>query len=243
MNSLGRRVALVCALSAALGAAGGGVAQAAAGSGDRAATESFLRATQRLLNNEIARVPLMKRGLKKFVDHVASTCPDALAALPAQPSAKQADVGSTLVGEAGLDSVLAAFAPLSRPERRYEQAVSRLHWQRRSITHSVITEARDAVALAKVSPSDLCADIRAAAGTGFTQMPSGTRKFVHTVGPLANGPSATLAGILKRMRPSMTAADQRAAARLASSQKRWGRLTDRALSAEGNRLGAVLGAS
>jgi len=230
----------VCVVAAALTVASATAAAAAPRPGDVKATRTFIAIGERYFAQSIARQAAIRHKTVAFVDSVASSCSDSLTGLAMQTGSQTAlKDQAVLATEAQIDYVVTFMRAL--PLHAAAASLRSLQWSKRGLTRAVGSFARSALILSALRPTNLCADIRASAATGFETLPAATRKFVKGLTAIPDaGSSASWDGLLTRMRGYETASMRRADTRFRSLDKRSAKALGKTYGDQYTRLGNVL---
>jgi hypothetical protein len=233
-------IALLGAAVIAVSIAGRGAAPALAASVDQRSTASLIADARLYVGEVIAREGAVRRAGAGLIASIAAGCPALVPVDANDPS----PVAVALATEAGDELVLAELAPVLERTLTFNVSVAELPWDSR-LRRSFLGAAEGEVAVAKLPAGPpICADVRAAAATGFTAMPPDGARFIARVATVLAGPRPleTLPAFLASIHGSVTAADARAYAALVRSAG----TTDAALAeitaAQAAQLNAVLDA-
>lgn len=209
------RTAILASLTALAVAASPAVA--AVRRADHLATSRFLPAATAYVKAEVAGAAQYAAALDTVTAHVNSTCPRTLAANPASTTAQQ-DVEYAFALAAGLETGLAALQTLAAPSTAYVHRLAGLRWSSPALNRAAAYFVRSREgALALTSP-DLCAEVAAAAATGFATVPARTAAFIAAAQRLAGPPS--VGNLLTLMKPYLTPAEKTKATRLRRLENR-----------------------
>jgi hypothetical protein len=131
---------------------------------DHQATAAWLRARYVQLLAFAAIEPTAYAQGERVVAQVESECPKSLVGVPVGH-----ELGD-LEGEAESAALIAGYAPFRHADEVFAAAVNSLEWRNRKLTALVRAEVRGERALLDATPPDMCAEIRAWAQTGYTQL-------------------------------------------------------------------------
>jgi hypothetical protein len=174
MNSVKRGVAVVVLLAVVVPDA---AASARGSASDYASTRSFLAAGVQFFQAALVDLRRPPVAADRFVGHVAATCPGSLKALQRSQSLKTLSAALALWKETSLDLILTVDVPFDRALRQRAVRLTQLHWSEPSINRAVREGARATVIDTALKPSDLCADIEAAAAARFEMVSPQTTSF------------------------------------------------------------------
>ena len=87
----------------------------------------------------------------------------------------------------------------------------RVHFSNRAFTHRIHNTGKAQRLLVAIQPSDLCADVKAAAAGGFAADAPGTTAFLKGVDRLDPGPLESIPTIIKKVRADLLTESDRAA--------------------------------
>jgi hypothetical protein len=214
-------------------------APASAASVDQRSTHRFVAASVTALSGAIAAHGRIAPAVDVVIARVVSGCPGALAAT-GEPTAAQDRTRDALFNEA-YDAVSLAFlAPVRSEFPTFARGVGRLHWTLHSLDRAVATSVRGGLGLLALVPPDVCADIAAAAASGFAAIPAGTTAFDDAVASLLR-PGPTPVDLAGRMRRYVGPRDRAAIRHLDRLSRRLDVLVSRQGSAPFDRIRKALG--
>lgn len=136
-----------------------------------------------------------------FIGHVKAQCPNALPATLLDGGGPKRNVYTQLFTEASYDAGLAALTAEGDAIASEARALDRIHFSKRAVTRDVRNLARSQRASIALAPSDVCADIAAAAAGGFAMVPPGTTQFVSRVLNALAQPAPSFNTLLADIRP------------------------------------------
>lgn len=230
------RLGWVAAAAALLTAAPSAMA-AAPRAGDVRATRSFISIGERFFERSIAGEPGVRRSLTGYVDHVSAGCAESLTGLGTHTGSNTSLANqAALAVEAQLDYAIVFMRAL--PFRRAAHALASLHWSRRSLDRTVGAYAKSGLAILTLHATDVCADIKASAATGFTSLPVATQALIASFPE--NDSAATWTSLLAKMHGYETSGMRSSIARFTVLAKRDQRLVQKDYNQQFNRLGDVL---
>jgi hypothetical protein len=165
-------IRLVPALFALLVALALGPADALAGQGDIAATQTYLQANYRLVQLTAAKIRPIEATLRSVRSQALRECPRAAAGSPQDTDSEQ--LSNEVIGAMVTAAVHLVEAP---PSREYVRIARRLTWSNRALTQAVHAYANKALGLVALAPPKLCADVKSWAASGFRTLPASTAVF------------------------------------------------------------------
>lgn len=151
-----------------------------------------------------------RADVNALLKHVKAQCP--MITLPSG-GRRQDRVLSHLFTEAADNLGLAISGPLDDAAAQEAGALAHLHFSSRRLNRDVRQMARSQRLTAELTPSDLCGDIRAAAGADYRRQSRATTRFLAVVHRALSAPAPSLAELEKDPRPYLTAPHDRAALR------------------------------
>jgi len=234
-----QRLGVLAVLAVALAGGLTAAAAAAVSGSDAAATRTFLTTGERYLTHSVRAKSHIQANAKAFVDQVSGSCQNSLAGARASGgTVAQRGNLSALEAEAQADFSLIAIDTLRAPLAAAVRSLAHLHWSRASVTRGVTAFVRGAREILAIEPTNICADIRAAAGTSFAQLSSTTTRFLHALSRVPSAPSWSR--MLKLVAPFETALLRARAVTVRKLDAKAQAATDSVLEPEFNRLGTVL---
>jgi hypothetical protein len=142
-----------------------------AGSGDVAATRTYIRAGYTALRAAKANLPASGAALSGLERQLLGQCPKVAARSPQNYDSEQLSnelVGALTASAYRTDAgVIAAFA----------RSVRGLHWSNSKITRTVRTSTAKLRGLSTLAVPEVCADIQAWVASGFQTLPANTVQF------------------------------------------------------------------
>ena len=145
---------------------------ALAGSGDAAATQSYLQANYALVRVARSHLASSEAGPLHVLAQVQRECPKAGAGSPQDPESTQ--MSDEVIGA----MVFSAYPPDRQAMQAFVRAVSGLHWSNRGLTNAIRGYTGDLKTFLSLSAPNLCGDVRAWAASGFHTLPATTVAFV-----------------------------------------------------------------
>ncbi len=167
---IGRRTLLLLGTLAACGVTPAG---ALASPADVAATQSYVQANYRLVQNAGAHISVGEAALRGVLEKVRHECPRAAAGSPQDPESTQ--LSNEVVGA----MVTAAIHPDLGSIREYLRAAGHLHWSNRGLTRTIQTYVGKLRKLSTLPQPNLCADVRSWAASGFHSLPAANVAFAE----------------------------------------------------------------
>jgi hypothetical protein len=197
--SLGGVVAGVLALNLLGGSAIAAAPAKAPKPQDVTAARSVVRAISRFDQTAVRHEAAMTAAAKALVDQVQAGCAGGIPASIANGTAQQQAVAFDLIFEGAFDLSLDSLHPVVHPGQALSRSLARVHFSKRAFTRDIHAIAKIQGTLLALKPSDLCADVKAAAANGFTADPPGTttalKGFAQVLSPTTKGITAVLKGL------------------------------------------------
>lgn len=229
------------AVMVALVAASGAGAATRPSAADGAAAKRFVSVETRFLHRATSQRAAERAAGAAFLSRVSKGCAGAIPASVAKTATPaQGTVVASLAVEADFDLAAAVQHPLSPAVHAELSALRRLHFTRSAIDRDLASGIKAERAALAVKPTDLCADVKAAAAGDFDAVPAATRRFLNTVRKLASTDPILSGALLRMIRPDLPRRDRAAAVRLGRLDRSVGRAASRLVAAQHKRLFAVL---
>jgi hypothetical protein len=144
---------------------------ALASSQDVAETQKLASATNTLVSAATPEVPHGLAAAKSFASRVAAECPGAAAGSPQNEESEQLD------NEVIASMTIAGYHVAAAPVARFARAVRGLHWSNGRLTRAVQRLAKRLVGLTRLTPANICGDIKTWAAGGYQTVPASTLAF------------------------------------------------------------------
>ena len=197
---------------AVAGAGGPAVAVASAPTRQDVATaRSVIKAVAAYDQAALARQAPATAAAKTEVAQVKAGCAGAIPASAINGTGTQQSVVSDLLAEASLDVSLAVNQPLLRPLRTVARSLGAARFSSRSLSSAFQETARVNHFVTTLSPTDLCADVKAAAADRFNADPPATTTALRHISFLSTSKALSLGAIPSKVAPFMTTSRDRAA--------------------------------
>ncbi len=178
---------------------------------DVKAARTVVRAITRFDQVAVRREGATTAAVKAMVAQTKAGCAGQIPASIANGTAQQQAVVFDLIFEGAFDLSLDALHPVVHPGRALSRSLAHVHFSKHAFTHAIHVIANTQSTLLALKPSDLCADVTAAAANGFAADPPGTtaalKGFAKVVAPPAKG----ITGVLKGLKSDLTSDRDRAA--------------------------------
>jgi hypothetical protein len=172
MRATPSRSLFAAGLCASLGASAAlAVPSALAGSGDAAATQTYVQANYALVRVADVHLKTSEAAPLEVLAGVRRQCPNAGAGSPQDP--ESTEMSNEVIGA----MVLSAGRPDRPAIGKFIRTVARLHWSSASLTRAVSDYAGKLKTLLSLPTPDLCADVRAWAASGYRTLPADTVAF------------------------------------------------------------------
>ena len=212
-------------LSAAIVGAGG--PPASASDVDRTSARRFLADATRYLQVSVSHHSQLEAAVRRFIEHIRSSCPSVLAnapapivehALGAPPSKEgmegtpaQRSTSQTFLTMALGELQIAHAAPIRGPALGFATRLVRQRWTNPAIARAVADYGHSLLAILALSPPDFCAEARASAATGFAFAAPEATQFAGAFRAAKQGRS--LAELANLMRPFLSPGEVKTLAR------------------------------
>ncbi len=144
---------------------------ALAGSGNAAATRTYIDANYTLIRAARSNLATGTAGLKSLANRLARECPLAATGSPENHDSEQ------LSNEVAGALTIVAYHPDAAAIGAFVHAVRGLRWSNHVLTRTVRTYATQLRGLAGLALPDVCGDVRAWAAGGFQALPASTVQF------------------------------------------------------------------
>lgn len=140
-----------------------------------AATQAYVRARYELYRAIVLSLPESQTAVDGFVNRVVGECPNVLVGAPQ----------GQLSLELGFEEVFLLGRVFVGPDERagfvYADAVKHLRWTTPELTRLVDGGGAWGRTEAKLGPSDLCADLKAWAASGYHMLSAGTKRLLRRI--------------------------------------------------------------
>jgi hypothetical protein len=178
---------------------------------DVAAARSVITALGRFDQAALDRQSAATSAAKAAVASVQRGCDGAIPKSAQNGTGTQQSVVQDLLAEASLDVSLAVNRPLSRPLRDVAASLGAAHFSSRSLSRAFEETSRLNHFVTTLSPTDLCADVKAAAAGHFDADPPATTTALKHISFLSSSHALSLAEIPGKLAPFLVTARDRAA--------------------------------
>lgn len=200
-----RKAAVATMLGLAIAATG--AAPASASQLDRASARALIHDATTYARVSVSRRLKLRAAVRGFIDHIASSCPSALADAPppiiehaagASPwhgggegtPAQQATSRTFLTATIG-ELKVAGFAPIRAPALALANELTHLRWTQPGVARALGDLGRSIIATMTLRPPNLCADARASAVIAFSDAPREATQFAVAVSETSRGCTLT----------------------------------------------------
>ena len=208
---LGGMVAGVVALGLLGGSAVAATPAKAPKPRDVAAARAVIRTLTRYDETAVRHEGVMTAAAKAMVAQVKAGCAGSIPSSIANGTKQQEGVFIDLASEGALDLTVRAIHPLDHAARALSKGFDRVHFSDRAFTRRIHNTGKAQRLLVAIQPSDLCADVKAAAVGGFAADAPGTTAFLKGVDRLDPGPMESVPTIIKKVRADLLTESDRAA--------------------------------
>jgi hypothetical protein len=147
---------------------------ALASSADVATTQRLARATNTLVRAVTPDVPRGLAAAEHFAARIASECPEAAVGSPQNKESEQLD--NEVIGAMTVVGYHVAAAPVAT----FARAVRGLHWSNGRLTRALRRFVTRLAGLTKLTPPNVCADVKSWAASSYQTVPPSTFAFEHT---------------------------------------------------------------
>jgi hypothetical protein len=208
---------------------------------DVAAARTVVSAITRFDQTALRRKGQLTAAAQATVAQVQAGCAGGIPASAVNGTSQQQAVTLDLIFEGSFDLSLAIIHPLQRPAGALTNRLNRVHFSKRALSRGVHQTAKLQRLLLALKPSDICADVKAAAANGFTADPPGTTAFIKSFGPLIASSAHGSPNILKQLTPYLiTTRDRAALKRLKTVDAKYQKFAANIGTKWGAKLGSVL---
>jgi hypothetical protein len=135
---------------------------------------------------------------------IKQECPHSVPDALLQGTQAQRAVWMALFTEAADDLALAEVQPLDDATATEARELDRLHFSKRAVNRDLRQFSHALRLSLTVAPSDLCADVKAAAAGGFRTVPAPTTAFVNHLNDVVNTPSPSFGAVIQDILPDIT---------------------------------------
>jgi hypothetical protein len=189
---------------------------------DVAAARSVLSALTRFDQAALARRSAAMGAAKDAVAQVQAGCAGAIPRSAQRGTGTQQSVVQDVLAEGALDVSLAANRPLAGPLREVATRLAAAHFSSHALTRGFQNTARANRLVLSLTPTDLCADVKAAAAAGFDADPPGTTGALKHIATLSSAHGLGISLIPSKLAPYLvTTRDRGALAQLKTLNARY----------------------
>ncbi|HEY1715127.1 MAG TPA: hypothetical protein VGG07_19650 [Solirubrobacteraceae bacterium] len=189
---------------------------------DVAAARPVVNALVRFDQAALARQSAVMAAAKAAVAQVQAGCAAAIPKAAQHGTGTQQSVVQDVLVEGALDVSLAANHPLAAPLRQVATRLAAAHFSSPALTRGFQNTARANRLVLSLTPTDLCADVKAAAAAGFAADPPGTTAALKRIARLSSAHGLGLSLIPSKLAPYLvTARDRGALAHLKTLNARY----------------------
>jgi hypothetical protein len=178
---------------------------------DVTAARAVVKALARFDETALHREGEMTAAAKALVVQVQAGCAGAIPSSIANGTNQQQNVFVDLVLEGAFDLTVRALHPLDHAALALGKGLDRVRFSDRAFTRRIHDTAKAQRILLAIQPSDLCADVKAAAAGGFAADAPGTTAFFKGISRLDPGPTTSTPAIIKKIRVDLLTKSDRAA--------------------------------
>jgi hypothetical protein len=178
---------------------------------DVVAARTVIRTLTRYDETAVRDEGVMTAAAKAMVAQVKAGCAGSIPSSIANGTKKQQGVFIDLASEGALDLTVRAIHPLDHAALALSKGLDRVHFSNRAFTRRIHNTGKAQRLLSAIQPSDLCADVKAAAAGGFAADAPGTTAFLKGVDRLDPGPMESVPTIIKKVRADLLTESDRAA--------------------------------
>ncbi len=146
----------------------------AAASSDTATTEAYLRANFTLVSTGHRLIPMGRARIAALRQRLRSECPKVVAGSPQNEDSEK--LTWELIGA----MTIVGYEPGAAAAAKFARSVSKLSWSNAALTRAVHRYARQGLAEVRTPLPDVCGDLRAWKGSGYTALPATTIHFRQT---------------------------------------------------------------
>jgi hypothetical protein len=147
---------------------------------DAASTGAFLRAEYTKTSAQLNRVNADIEALEAYGARLGRECPGVLNGEPELGSGSARNFSVRAISEERLAAILGvAERRDTKPQRDFVRAIAPLRWSNRSLSSSIHRSTAAELALERLSPPDLCADLKAWVASGYKSVSTATERYVH----------------------------------------------------------------
>jgi hypothetical protein len=208
---------------------------------DVTAARTVVRAITRFDQTAVRREGAMTAAARALVAQTKAGCAGGIPASIANGTSRQQGVAFDLIFESAFDLSLDALHPVVHPGRVLSGSLSRVHFSKHAFTRDIHAIAKIQDTLLVMKPSDLCADVKAAAANGFSADPPGTTASLKAFAKVLTPGSKGVTGVLKGLRSYLTTDRDRAALKhLQTVDSRYQKFSTNLGLKYGEKLGNVL---
>jgi hypothetical protein len=179
---------------------------AGAATGDIAASTRYVAAASSLFKATIAANKQEKDSADAVAEDVSAHCRGALPGYLRTGTPAQQRIWTALANdETGGELLLALVRPVRKAYAAAARKLEDLRWTRPAINRAVAAEAHRTLAALALKAPDQCADVRAAAATQFTTVPTDAKRFIARATRLflASDAAPAFSGSLKLLKSSI----------------------------------------
>jgi hypothetical protein len=208
---------------------------------DVKAARTVIRAITSFDQTAVRHEGAMTAAAQALVAQAQAGCPGGIPASVANGTAQQQGVAIDLIFESAFDLSLDSLHPVAHPARALSRSLARVHFSKGAFTREIHAIAKIQSVLLGLKPSDLCADVKAAAANGFTADPPGTTAALKGLGKILVPTSKGITGVLKGLKADLaTDRDRAALKRLQTVDARYHKFSTNLGLKWGTKLGNVL---
>jgi hypothetical protein len=178
---------------------------------DVKAARTVVRAITRFDETAVRHEGAMTAAAKALLGQVNAGCAGGIPASIANGTAQQQAVAFDLIFEGAFDLSIDSLHPVVHPARALSRSLARVHFSKRAFSRDIHAIAKVQSILLGLTPSDLCADVKAAGANGFTADPPGTTAALKGFAMVLRPTSKGITGVLKSLRTDLTTDRDRAA--------------------------------
>jgi hypothetical protein len=191
---------------------------------DRASARTFLADAMTYVRISVSRRLELKTAVGRFIGHLESSCPSALAHAPpaiveypeGAPPPKGSGEGTpahrttsqTFLIVALGELKVVGYAPIRGPARAFAHELAQLHWTEPAIAHTLADFSQSILTTLALTPPDFCAAAQTSAARGFADAPPEATQFADNVRAASFvNEGRSLTSLATTMRPLLATGD------------------------------------
>jgi hypothetical protein len=209
---------------------------------DVTAARSVIGGIARFDQAALARRSAQTAAAQALIAQAQQGCAGAIPASAVHGTATQQTVVQDILTEGAFDVAAAVNHPIAGLARAQDAHLAAAHFSSRALTRALHNAGKAADrALHAMRPTDLCADVTAAAAGGFASDPPGTTEALSRIVSLEGLHALALTDVTKKLRPYLTSThDRGAVARVTAQTARYEKFSESLQLARERKLVSVL---